>query len=140
MDLADPQVWRGMLEGMAEAVVLVDTAGIVRYWNPAAERLFGYARDEAQGALLDDLIVPERFRAAHDTGFARAIASGELRVAGRVMRTRANHPDGRKLYVDFTFALLKAADGSVQGVYAVARDATEAQLKEMAARAAPSAG
>ena len=48
------------------------------------------------------------------------------------MRTRANHKHGRKLYVDFSFALLKDASGRVTGVYATARDATEAQLKAAA--------
>ena len=76
--------------------------------------------------------MPERFKGAHDAGFARAVASGQLRVGGRVMRTRANHKDGRKLYVDFSFALLKDAGGQVVGVYATARDATEAQLKAAA--------
>ena len=133
--LDDAATCRAIVEGMPESVIVVDPAGVVRMWNAAAERLFGFTAAEAVGATLD-LIVPQRFKPAHDAGFARAVASGELRVAGRVLRTRANHKEeGRKVYVDFTFSLLKAEDGSVRGVYAIARDATEAHLKEQAARA-----
>ena len=129
--LDDPQALRSLVDGLPEALVVADPQGVIRYWNGAAERLFGHAREEAVGATLD-LLVPERFKGAHDAGFARAVASGQLRVGGRVMRTRANHKDGRKLYVDFSFALLKDAGERVVGVYATARDATEAQLKAAA--------
>ena len=129
--LDDPQALRSLVDGLPEALVVADPQGVIRYWNGAAERLFGHAREEALGASLD-LLVPDRFKGAHDAGFARAVASGQLRVGGRVMRTRANHKDGRKLYVDFSFALLKDASGRVTGVYATARDATEAQLKAAA--------
>ena len=129
--LDDPVLLRSLLAGLPEALVVTDTQGIIRDWNDAAERLFGHPRSEALGASLD-ILMPERFKAAHDAGFARAVATGELRVGGRVMRTRAMHKDGRKLYVDFSFALLKDAQGRVVGVYATGRDATEAQLRAAA--------
>jgi PAS domain S-box-containing protein len=131
--LEQPELLRSLLDGLPEALVVADLQGVIRYWNDAAQVLFGHSREEALGASLD-LIVPERFKAAHDAGFARAIASGQLRVGGRVLRTRANHKDGRKLYVDFSFALLKDASGQVVAVYATGRDVTEAQLKASSAR------
>jgi PAS domain S-box-containing protein len=127
----DPTLLRALVDGLPEALVVADVHGVIRYWNDAAQRLFGHTREEALGASLD-ILMPERFKAAHDAGFARAVATGELRVGGRVMRTRANHKEGRKLYVEFSFALLKDAQGQVVGVYATGRDATEAQLKAAA--------
>lgn len=129
--LDDPALLRSLLAGLPEALIVTDTQGLIRFWNEAAERLFGFPRSEALGASLD-ILMPERFKAAHDAGFARAVQTGELRVGGRVMRTRATHKDGRKLYVDFSFALLKDARGQVVGVYATGRDATDAQLKASA--------
>jgi PAS domain S-box-containing protein len=123
----DPLAWRRLLDSMFEAVVVADVEGVIRYWNAAAESLFGYSSHEALGKPLD-LIIPARFKAAHDAGFAKAVQSGSLRVGGRVMRTRAQPKDERKLYVDFSFGLLRDAAGTVNGVFAVARDATEAQL------------
>ncbi len=90
---------------------------------------------EAIGAGLD-LLVPERFKAAHDNGLARAVATGSLRVSGRVLRTRSKHKDGRKLYVDFSFSLWQDDAGQVLGVCASAHDATAQQLRQQAAAGA----
>ncbi|GAB3645388.1 PAS domain S-box protein [Ramlibacter alkalitolerans] len=129
--LADAALLRCALEGLPDALVIADTTGVIRLWNAAAERLFGYTRADAEGQSLN-LMIPERFRPAHDAGFARAVETGTLRTGTRVLRTRSNHKDGRKLYVDFTFAVLKAPDGRVVGVQALARDATEAHLRQQA--------
>ena len=127
--LSDPALLRAVLDSLPDALILADTGGVIRYWNAAAERLFGHAAAQALGQSLN-LLIPERFRPAHDAGFARAIETGQLRTGTRVLRTRSNHRDGRKLYVDFTFALLKDAQGAVVGVHALARDATEAHLRQ----------
>lgn len=128
------------IEELPDAVVVSDREGIIRGWNPAAERLFGFSRAEAQGSPLD-LIVPERFRHAHDTGFRNALAAGRLKLAGRVMTTRASHRAGRRLYVDFTMGLLKDDRGEVVGVVAIGRDATARLLQAAAARGpGPGAG
>jgi PAS domain S-box-containing protein len=131
--LTDAGMLRALLDGMQEALILADTGGTIRYWNPAAQRIFGFSREEAIGQSLN-LMIPERFRPAHDAGFARAIANGHLRTGTRVLRTRSNHKSGQRLYVDFTFALLKDASGTVVGVYALARDATEAHLQQQASQ------
>jgi len=131
-NLDDAALLRSALDGLPDALVIADPSGVIRLWNAAAERLFGFTREECVGRGLE-LMIPERFRPAHDAGFARAVGTGTLRTGTRILRTRANHKDGRRLYVDFTFAVLKAPDGRVIGVQALARDATEAHLRQQAA-------
>ena len=131
--LADAGLLRAALDSLPDALILADTEGVIRLWNAAAERLFGHTREQAVGRNLN-LLIPERFRPAHDAGFERAIQTGQLRTGTRVLRTRADHQDGRKLYVDFTFGLVKAPDGRVVAVQALARDATEAHLQQSAAK------
>jgi len=121
------------LQQMQDAVVVADPQGTIRLWNRGAEVLFGFSAAEAVGADLS-LLVPPKFRAAHDAGFRHAMASGHLRVEGRVLTTRSNHKYGCRLYVDFSFTLLKDAAGEVLGVVAVGRDATARHLEEVAAR------
>jgi nitrogen fixation/metabolism regulation signal transduction histidine kinase len=53
-----------IVEQAWEAVIFADRAGLIRIWNRGAEALFG----EAIGASLD-IIVPEKFRSAHWSGF-----------------------------------------------------------------------
>jgi PAS domain S-box-containing protein len=55
-----------VLSARSDAIVAADSGGIIRFWNPGAERIFGYSRDEALGRSLD-LIVPERLQQRHGT-------------------------------------------------------------------------
>ena len=116
------------------SIILADREGTIRVWNDASEALFGYAAADVVGKSLD-VIIPEHMREAHWEGYDRSLASGTTRYAGRVMTTRAVHKDGRKLYVDFSFGMLKDAAGNVVGAMAVGRDATERYLAEREMRA-----
>lgn len=124
-----------ILEQTTDAVVYADSTGVIRRWNPAASLLFGHAAAEAIGSSID-LIIPEHLRAAHWNGFRKAVEAGTTRLAGRPAMTRAVHKDGRKLYVEMTFALVKDEGGSVIGSVAIARDATERVERERATASA----
>ena len=113
-----------IVEQASDAVVFADRAGTIRLWNPGAARLFGHTAFEALGTNLD-LIIPERFRAAHWQGYQRAIESGELRGADSVRVTRSQHKDGRKLYVEMSFNLARDATGAVVGAFAIAREVSD---------------
>lgn len=113
-----------ILEQIVDAVISTDDTGTIVRWNPAAAALFGYSAAEALGRKLD-LIVPQHLREAHWRGFETAMASGVMKLRGRPTLTRAVHRNGRKLYVEMTFGLVKTPDGSTtRGAVAVARDPT----------------
>lgn len=109
-----------ILAQLPDAVVYSDTDGKILLWNAAAEKLFGFSASETLGQSLD-IMIPERFRRAHWNGFERAVKAGKVVHEGEVRLTRATHKDGRKLYVDITFGLINASDGSVLGVISTAR-------------------
>ena len=116
------------------ALIVADPEGRIAAWNRAAESLFGFPAAEVLGQSLD-VIIPERLRDAHWKGFERSLASGETKYAGQVMTTRAEHKDGRRLYVELSFTMLKDAQGAVTGALAAGRDGTERYLAERARRA-----
>jgi PAS domain S-box-containing protein len=128
-----PDLYEAVVEQAPAAIIFADAAGVIRLWNHGAETVFGYAAAEVVGANLD-VIIPERLRAAHWAGFDNALASGVTKYAGRILTTRSVHKDGRKLYVDLSFALLKNADGTIAGAIAMARDATERYIAEKSGR------
>lgn len=111
-----------LLEQLPDAVVAADRAGVIRVWNGAASRLFGYAPEEAIGQTLD-LIIPERFRDAHWKGYDAALEAGQTKYAGRVMTTRALPKNGEKLYVAMRFAIVRDGEGRVLGAVAIASEA-----------------
>jgi PAS domain S-box-containing protein len=127
--------FEALVEQLPVSVILANREGLVTVWNRASEALFGFSAQEVLGKSLD-VIIPEHLRKAHWDGFNRSLASGQTKYSGRVMTTRAVHKDGRKLYVDFSFGMLKDASGEVVGAMAVGRDITERYLAERAKRAA----
>lgn len=60
-------VWSAVLSAALDCVIVMDSAGLVREFNPAAERTFGWTRAEAVGQTLAELIVPPELRARHTT-------------------------------------------------------------------------
>lgn len=129
MDDADKLAER-ILDQSGDAMIFADRSGTIRRWSRAATALFGFSAQEALGKNLD-LIIPERLRAAHWRGFDAAMTNSSLKLQGRPTLTRAEHKDGRRLYVEMTFALVMH-DAAPEGSVAVARDVTERVERERA--------
>ena len=123
-----------ILAHTVDAVIYADAEGVIRLWNDAAQKVFGFGRDEAVGASLD-LIIPERLRDAHWRGYRAAVSTGTTRLGGRATLTKGLHKSGRSLYVEMSFSVVKDTAGEVIGSVAIARDVTEKQLKARAAAA-----
>ena len=121
--------YQQVVEALGDAVVVCDPDGLIRLWNAAAERLFGFTPAEALGSSLD-LIIPERFRERHWAGFTRTMATGQTRYQHDVLRVPAMHKDGRTLSIAFTVALLLGAERTVTGLVAVIRDETKHYAEE----------
>jgi len=126
--------WARIVADVPDALIYADAGGAIRAWNAGAETLFGFSAAEALGQSLD-LIIPERLRAAHWAAYDRAMAAGRARLGAQVRTTRATPKDGRRLYVDMSFGVVRGEDGAALGSVAMARDATERTLAEQAARA-----
>lgn len=118
-----------LVETAGDAVVVSDADGAITVWNPAAERIFGYAASEAIGRSLD-LITPERQRQRHWEGYARTMKTGVTRYGADTLRVPALHKDGRSLSIAFTVGLLRGADGTVTGIAAIIRDETRRWTEE----------
>jgi PAS domain S-box-containing protein len=125
---------QAIVEQSQDAVIFADRDGIIRLWNRGAVIIFGFANDEAVGHSLS-LIVPEKFRRAHDEGYRHAMEKGLLRHEGRVLATRSQNKSGARLYVDLSFGLLKDETGHVAGAFAIGRDCTARHLEQQAIRA-----
>jgi PAS domain S-box-containing protein len=108
----------------ADAILATDRQGIIRFWNPGADRIFGFTQEEAVGASLD-LIIPERLRQRHWQGYQRVIATGTTRYGtGDVLAVPALTKDGRQISVEFTILLLRDAGREITGMAAILRDVT----------------
>ena len=83
-----------ILDSALDCIVTIDHEGCIIEFNPAAERTFGYRRDEVLGQQLADVIIPPALRERHRQGFARYLATGEARVLGKRIEMTAVRADG----------------------------------------------
>jgi PAS domain S-box-containing protein len=125
------ELFRQIIEGAPEAIMLADRQGIIRLWNAGSASLFGYAAEEAIGASLD-LIIPEPMRARHWDGYHRVMATGETVYGSKLLAVPAMHRDGHRISVEFSIVMVRGSDGEVAGVATIMRDATERWHKERA--------
>ena len=89
-----------ILEAALDAIVIMDHEGRIAEFNPAAEKMFGYARAEVLGRTLADVIIPPQLRPAHQAGFARFLKTGIGPVLGRRIESVAMRKDGTELPVE----------------------------------------
>lgn len=115
--------YRELLMAIGDGVVVADADGKIIFWNPGAERIFGFSESEAIGQTLD-LIVPERQRQRHWGGFEKTMQTGQTRYSNELLRVPALHKEGHPLSIAFTVAMLHAADGKVSAIVAIVRDET----------------
>lgn len=130
---AVPLDWasRAIVENASDAIILADREGVIRLWNSGAEAMFGYSAEEALGQTLD-LIIPERLRTRHWSGYDAAMARGTTRYARQVLAVPAVRKDGSPLSVEFTVALLRDPSGEPFGPAAIVRDVTARWEEERA--------
>src|SRR5690348_14304561 len=62
---------RSVIDSASDAFVSIDEQGLVMDWNPSAEAMFGFTRQDVMGRALAEAVIPERHRAAHRAGLAR---------------------------------------------------------------------
>ncbi|GAA4957288.1 PAS domain-containing protein [Actinoplanes utahensis] len=94
------------MDASALAFLQVGRAGVIRDWNPAAEKLFGWTREEILGQRLTGTVIPPALRSAHNAGFARRLVSGDSDGLGHPTEVPALHRDGSELRISMTVVAL----------------------------------
>jgi len=88
-----------IIDSAQDAFIAADTDGLISDWNPAAERMFGWSREEAVGKSYIELMVPQRFRAQQEAALAAARGSEAANFGRRVQLTLIRR-DGEELTVE----------------------------------------
>ena len=101
--------WRAIVESAVDGVVVIDARGHVEAFNPAAERLFGYAADEVVGQNVN-VLMPAPYHEEHDSYIAHYLATGVQKIIGIGREVTGLRKDGR------TFPLhLSVGEASIEG-------------------------
>ncbi|GAA0721345.1 PAS domain S-box-containing protein [Halorubrum trapanicum] len=113
--------FRAVAEGASDAIVSIDTEGVIRFANPAVESVFGYEPAELEGEHLATLM-PERYREEHRKAVERYLDTGERGIDWSNVRFEALHRDGSKIPVSVSYGEF-TVDGERQFVGVVRDDA-----------------
>lgn len=94
---------RRIVETSRDAVIIADSKGLVLQYNRSAQEIFGYTAQEAIGALMEDLFIPEAQKAAHQKGMARYLKTGQKSIVDQGRQVMiARNKSGRKFSVEVT--------------------------------------
>jgi PAS domain S-box-containing protein len=126
-------LYRALVEGCPDAIIVADREGVIRFWNAAAEATFGHTASEVVGQSLD-VIIPEPLRARHWAGYDGVMASGETKYGADLLKVPALHRSGRRLSIEFRVSLLRDDHGAVAGIAAFLRDVTAAWQEQQELR------
>lgn len=97
-----------------DAILVVDRAGRVLDYNGAAERIFGYTREETIGQDMAELIIPDHLKSAHNNGMAEYRETGHRKVVGSgLLRLEARRKDGTVFPVEVTISSAKSDDDEI---------------------------
>ncbi len=97
-----------------DAVVVCDVQGRILDFNDAAVQIFGYSTEQAIGANLAQLIIPEGYREAHEAGMKRMCDTGEKRIVGKGrIKLEAMRANGETFPVELAVQSAEAAEGMI---------------------------
>jgi PAS domain S-box-containing protein len=103
--------FQSLVESATDAIIVANGRGIVISWNRAASRLFGYSVEEILGQPLT-ILMPERYRPAHEHGIARIEATGQGHLIGSVVELHGLRKSGEEFPIELSLATWKTAKGS----------------------------
>jgi len=121
---------RLILETALDAVVVMNSGGVVVDWNDCAGSVFGWSRDEAIGRTMADLIIPERYRNGHRDGLRRYLESNQRQILGRRIEVSGLRKNGEEFPVELSISPLQ--DGESILFVGCLRDITERNALHLA--------
>ncbi len=116
-----------------DAIIMMDDEAKISYWNPAAERIFGYSKEEAIGKILHELIVSMGQHADFSKGFRRFWETGEGPVIGKTLELAGIRKDGTEFFAEHSISAVKVK-GKWNAI-GIVRDISERKKAEEALRA-----
>ncbi|MBF0383254.1 MAG: PAS domain S-box protein [Magnetococcales bacterium] len=93
-----------------EAIIMVGSMGNVKFWNKAAEHLFGYKADEVFGRNMHSFIAPDRYVERIKSGFTHFQKTGEGAAVDKTVELAGKHKDGSEFPIELSISALKHKD------------------------------
>lgn len=119
---------RAITDSAKDAIVMMDPGGLISFWNRAAERIFGYTKEEAVGSDLHRLVTPERFLETYGRAFGMFRASGTTHSPEKSVELLACRKGGEEFPIELSLSAIHLKDG--WHAVGIMRDITERRKAE----------
>jgi two-component system cell cycle sensor histidine kinase/response regulator CckA len=130
--LESEEKFRAISSTAVDAILVMDNEGKISYWNPSAERMFGYTSDEALGKELHSFLAPSRYHEAYKKGMARFKKTGKGPAIGNTSEFFAIMKDGTEFPIEVSTSAIQ-----IKGLWhsvGIVRDITDRKRAEHALR------
>jgi PAS domain S-box-containing protein len=118
--------YRAVAQTAKDAIITIDTHGIVIDWNTGAENIFGYTKAEMIGdATMLHQIIPEHFRKQHVAGIQKVSAGNHTKLDGETIEMEGLHKSGKIIPISFSLAEWETEEGRF--CTAIVRDISESK-------------
>ncbi len=112
-----------------DAVIVIDEASLITFWNPKAEEIFGWTAAEVINKSLSSTIIPVQHRQAHVIGMKRYLTTGEIHVLNKTIEITALKNTGSEFYISLTIS--RTSQGGKIAFIAFIRDITEQKHNQL---------
>ena len=99
--------FRAISTSAQDAIIIVNDEGKISYWNNAAERIFGYSKEESMGKDLQNTIIPQRFLGKFKEGFTMFKTTGRGPVLGKIIELTSLRKDGTEFPIEMSISSVK---------------------------------
>jgi len=112
-----------IMNAALDAIICIDTKGMITFWNPQAEKIFGWKEEEIMGKLLSAIIIPAPYAAMHDKGIENYLKTGKGPALNVLLQLKAINRAGIEFPIELTVLPIK--QGDEEFFCAFIRDITE---------------
>ncbi len=102
---------KAIADSAQDAILMMDPGGCISFWNKAAERIFGYTKEEAVNQDLHLLLAPQRYRSYYQKAFSEFKKTGKGNAVGETLELEAFCKDGREISVELSLSAIELHDG-----------------------------
>lgn len=113
---------RSVLESVVDAIITIDDRGMVESFNPAAEKIFGFAADEVIGHNVS-MLMPSPYHESHDHYVSSYLATGEAKIIGIGREVQGKRKDGSIFPMDLAVSQVNLKERVI--FTGIIRDITE---------------
>jgi len=113
-----------------DGIIIINSDGCVVEFSESAEKIFGLKKVDILGQNMANLIVPERYRDAHNAGMERMRETGKANILGQRIEIEAVRANGEEFMSELAISRSRSSSGDIFIAYI--RDISEAKAAERA--------